>query len=130
MAQPPAQPASYRPDLALRQPENKVVPAKPVGRLIGNAIRIPLACLFFGSGLMVLLFGLWPATIVLVLIGFAFVPGRVPPQLVGLWQGNCPRCGTEIYQHAPSLADEFSFRCPACTRGIVLRRQTFVADAP
>ena len=129
MSDPVSTSAVYRSDLALNPLTNRVEPIDTGGSRALFAIRMLLALPILGAGLICLLFALWPVTIVAVLMLVPLLGARRKPRIqrIGVWEGNCPRCGTQTFPHAPPLADHYRFTCPGCTRPILLKDQRYEA---
>lgn len=121
------QPATYEAGYGLEIASNKVrqIRESGAGSLV---LRIILFVVALG-GAVILALVFWPLGI-LGLIG-AFAALRKKPEVpmfVGLWHGICPRCESEIWIHGPPKAEDMPFSCPACTRHLVLRQSSFVAE--
>lgn len=129
MSEPLSTPAAYRADLALNPVTNRVEPIDRGGNRAIFALRLVIGIPILGLGTVCLLFGLWPVTIIAFLMALPLLGARRKPRLqrVGVWEGKCPRCGTESYPHAPPLADHYRFTCPGCTRPILLKDQRYEA---
>lgn len=94
-----------------------------VGGLIGTFLML--------TAFVFLLFGLWPVTLVLGLIGFAFMPRRSLEKqaaIPGAWEGDCPNCSKPIVISDPGLQavlDPLRSVCPHCRTGVAVSKDRF-----
>jgi hypothetical protein len=92
-----------------------------------RVVRTLLGLAFMGLALLLLLFGLWPVTLVAGLIGFACMPRE---GLVGAWVGNCPTCLQPVIFADPTMSATLTplqRLCPGCTAPIEIVRDRFLA---
>lgn len=121
--------ARYEAELAIDLVSNRVVERDRGQHPITTAVKWTLGVVVVLGALVNLILGLWPVTF-LGLLGAVWLFVRPKPkiQFVGLWQGRCPLCADPIWIHAPPKAENFRFRCPNCTQGVILRGGRFEAS--